>query len=307
MSLTPSTIVLSLFLASSAPAAPWVPNDCEGSLQEIAHVLGQEEKEVRARWNELRRLVTQAKTGDAYYAPRPYPRTRNEILADFRYAYFERLHDGGPKGLDKQERSIYEGLKAGSARLTIDRVENWDTSRCSPSRAAPYFHLIRIFDSGGGEMARAALHVTGLLGQYAQVTEVGTRAFTAIEETPERASRMLGQPLSPREIQYAAMDGLPVGCDALLPCTVFEAEGSVWVIAAGALLYEIPASARRLTVSEVRRQAAEERTLKPLGTVTVDRALVTQGFGWAEATLVGVDEELAELQGIETGSDEVDE
>jgi len=286
-----------LLIVTAAPAPAQRPVGCEERMSEIAQILKKSEAQIRARWASHRRFVLTAEPGEAYYAPRPYPRNRQEILEDFRYAYFERLFDQGPDQLDPRERSIYQGLNKGALSLEIERVENWTTSRCSPARPVGYYHLIRIFQPDGEELARATILPTGLLGQYAQVNDIATHAFVTTDEAATRVRQMLGRTVNPKDTRYAALDGLPLRCDEILPCTVFQAEGRTWILDRGALLYQILDAPRRVSVSELR---AQDRTAgpRPLGPSSVEAPLVTQGFSWVEATLVAKDEERARSQGM---------
>lgn len=286
-------IALSAFLA---PAHASGPVACGDRVQEIARILdGPTVADVQRQWAEHERIVRQAEPGTAYYAPYPFPKNDQEVVADFRYAYFEKLFDGDPTSLDPGERPIFLGLQTGTVKTTVTRVENWGLSRCGPGRSVPFFHLVRLFDSRGDELARGSILPTGLMGRYTQITEVGARALPDLSELPARVERMLGRPLAVSQARYAAIDGLPLHCGPLVPCAVFEASGSTWILDRAALLYEVRPDAPRRSVAS---QREHDRTTGPpkLGATLKDRAMVTRGFEWVEAMLVARDEEMARLQ-----------
>lgn len=287
-----------LFLSVSAVGFAHPAVDCEERADEIARLTSVEGAEaVRERWSQHVRFVREARPGTAYYAPRPFPTSPEAIEENFRYAYFEKLFDGGPESLEPSERPIYEGLLDGTVDLRIERVENWQLTRCSARREVPYFHLIRLFDPNDRELARASIHPTGLLGRYAQVTSIGSRALPDLDRVAERVHAMSGRALKPKQAQYASIDGLPLHCGPLVPCVVFEADGSQWVLDRSALLFEIRPQARRVSVTGYRAES-RDAGLRPLGPRIEEATMITRGFEWVEARLVARDEEMAKMQGV---------
>ena len=287
-----------LFLSVSAVGFAHPAVDCEERADEIAALSGATDGDaVRDGWSRHDRLVRDARPGTAYYAPRPFPTSPEAIEENFRYAYFEKLFDGGPESLEPSERLIYEGLLGGTVELRIERVENWQLTRCSARRESPYLHLIRLFGPDGQELARASIHPTGLVGRYAQVTSIGSRALPDLDRVAERVRAMSGRALKPRHARYASIDGLPLHCGPLVPCVVFEAEGSQWVLDRSAFLFEIQPQARRVSVSQ-RRAEGRDAGLRPLGPRLEEATMITRGFEWVEARLVARDEAMAKMQGV---------
>ena len=300
MNHVPRTTVpaLLMLLWSFAPADASGPIECEDRVQEIVQILGgPDAQEVRQRWERHDLLVRQAEPGTALYAPHPFPKSPEEVVADFRYAYFEVLFDKGPAALEPTEQQIYEGLRSGTVKPTVVQVENWGLSRCSPERKVPFYHLVRLVDAEGRELARASILPTGLMGRYTQISEVGARALPGLDELPARVEGLLGNPLKVDRARYAAIDGLPLHCGPLVPCTVFESTGSTWILDRSALLYEVRSDAPRQSISS-HRDAQRNEGFAPLGASVQEKTLITRGFEWVEADLVARDDEMAQLQGL---------
>jgi len=285
-------------LFSGPPAGASGPVECDDRIQEIVQLLDAPSPQaVRRQWNQHDRFVREAEPGTAYYAPHPFPRGLEEIASDFRYAYFEKLFDKDPSRLKPKERFIYRGLQSGTVKLTAVRVENWSLSRCGSFRRVPFYHLVRLFDEEGHELARASILPTGLMGRYTQISEVGARALPDLQALPTRVEGLLGKPLKVARPHYAAIDGLPLHCGPLIPCAVFETNGSTWILDRSALLFEVrPEAPRRSVVSH--REQQKVAGLRTLGPVLEDRTFVTRGFEWVQADLVARDDEMARMQGL---------
>ena len=287
-----------LLAIAPLPAVAWVPIDCGARMAEIATLLGNKTADqVRDGWASHLRLVREAKPGDTNYAPYPEPKTSKEVIEDFRYVYLQKLFDKGPAKNDTKEQTIYQGLQNGTLDLRVERVENWSISRCDPAHETPFFHLVRIFDKAGTELARATVLPSGLMGEYAQITPAATRGLVAPAHLGGTINRMLGRPLPPHRAQLAAVDGLPLHCGRLTPCTVFESGGSTWILDRAALLFEIKPDAHRVSVTQTRAKGwrAMQAAIDPEAEQLV---LVSEGFGWAEARLAAKDDEVARLEGM---------
>ena len=284
--------------AGSLPVAAWVPVDCGARMPEVASfVSGKNAQEIQNQWATHLRMVHEAKPGDTNYAPHPEPKTPDEVIEDFLYVYFQKLFDEGPAELDPGERAIYKGLQGDDLDLRVERVENWSVSRCDPDHEMPFFHLVRLFDAEGEELARATVLPSGLLGEYAQVTSVASRGLVPPSDVAGEVFQMLGRKLPAHRAQYATIDGLPLHCGRLTPCTVFEAEGSTWILDRAALLFEVSPHARHVSVTQVHAKGwrGMQATLEPGARRP---ALVSEGFGWVEARQVAEDPEMARVQGM---------
>lgn len=289
--------IVTLVLCAHAASAI-EPVDCSDRIWEIRELLdGRTGEEVREEWAKHAQLIREAKPGTSYYAPHAFPKSDEEVVQDFRYVYFEKLFDQGAAALEPSERAIYEGLEAGTIQVSVVRVENWGISRCSDRGRTAFFHLVRLHDPEGQEVARGTILPTGLLGQYGQITEVGARALPELRDLPERVAKFVVEPLKVERARYAAIDGLPLPCGPLLPCAVFEANGSTWILDRSALLFRLGSEASRLSVKDYRTQQAA-RGLRPLGSTIGERAWITTGFEWRQAELVARDEEMAKIQGV---------
>ena len=298
LSLSRALSAVFLLVLAHAPVTAQTLTTCDDRIDEVSKLAGLPDSQaLRAQWAKHRLLVRRAEPGTALYAPHPFPKSDKEIEEDFRYAYFEKLFDGGRDTLGKGELSIYDGLRAGTVEIRIARVENWRLSRCSPNRNVPFFHLIRLFDASGRELARGSILPTGLLGRYVQVSAIGAAAVPHLDVISERVEKMLGRPLKVKQARYATIDGLPLHCGPLVPCVVFEAGKSSYVLDRSALLYEISTDARRVSVTDRRAEIAAAG-LQPLGRVIEERTLVTRGFEWLEARLIARDDESAAAQGL---------
>jgi len=240
---------------------------------------------VEAKWQAYLEAVREARPGSPVYAPHPFPKKADEIIADFRHAYFDRLFEGTPfEKLPPREQFVYKALKENRLRIEIVRVENWTPSRCGRT-PVPYIHLLRLFDPATGkEVARSTQEFTGIMGVYHNLSGPASD-LPALDEIETVVRKRFGRTLSPQEVQYVSVGGLPY-CSDHKPCVAFKAAGKLYLVDGGALLYEIAPTAPRTSVTALRSQRAEAGPAR-LGVTEYDVPMVTLGFEWAKARLVG--------------------
>lgn len=280
-----------LLLLASTPALSgqdWVPVDCSSRMNEIQQLwrLSEIEGEVQAEWKKRLDRISAAEAGSVQFIPKPFPKSRDQILENFRYFYFDKLFDQAPGSLPESEKAIYRGLQEQTVEIRTARVVNWGLSRCDGAVPAPYFHLLRLYDrKTGRELSRFVLKHTGMMAVYGHVTPL------AESEMPDLSS--LGTLLRDRfgftgrieRPQYVTADGLPFPCSSKLPCISFQSGGQTYLLGRGAHLYEIGQSAARKSVLR-RRQELAEAGLQALGRQEVEKPFVTIGFEWVQARRV---------------------
>jgi hypothetical protein len=273
--------------AAGLPAhAAWVPVDCKARMEEVRLLHKQQgNPDIESSWQNYQAAVRKSQPGSPLYAPFPFSKSDAEIIQNFKYAYFERLFNGTPwERLPSREQPIFKALKENRVRIEVVRVENWSLSRCGSSRPIPFFNLLRLFDpTTGKELARSTQHFTGLMGSYSNVSD-RTPGMPGLTQVGAVIRARFGQALPVEEAQYVTVSGLPY-CANESPCIAFKAKSKLYLMDGEDLLYEIDAAAPRLSVSAFRQQ--QGRRLRSLGDVDLENPLVTVGFEWARARLVG--------------------
>jgi hypothetical protein len=279
--------LFTLFICISTHAA-WVPVDCKDrplEVQSLHRTIAVADLEkVRQSY---RAAVLKARPGSSLYAPHPYPRTREEIIENFRYAYFDRLFAGKSlETLPERERPIYGDLKEGRLRVDILRIENWDLSRCTGESPSPFYYLLRFFDpKTGREVARSKQFETGHMGIYRHAFLDNERSLPALAEVPAVLRSRFSRVIPVEQVQYVMAAGLP-HCWDDSPCIAFKSQGKLYLLDGGELLYEVDPGAPRTSVMARREQQIREG-LQPLGVTEMDAPLVSLGFEWARARRVG--------------------
>lgn len=276
-------------LLAGAPAqAAWTPVDCAdraGEVQSLHNSIfkGRDVAEMRRKY---RAEVMAAKPRTPLYAPHPYPKTRQEVVQDFKYAYFNRLFEGlSVEQLPPRERPIYSALQQDRLRFDLLRVENWEMSRCLGESPVPFYHLLRLIDSTTGrEVARSKLYDTGHLAIYKHVSEEAQSALPSLADLSGMLRSRLGVNMPVEAPQYVMSSGLP-HCWDDLPCIAFRSKGKLYVLDAGKLLYEIDPAIPRISVS-AKRQQQMALPLVRLGNHEIDAPTISLGFEYAKARLI---------------------
>lgn len=277
--------LLALFTDTISEAA-WVPTDCndkQGELDRFHRDFGR--NNIGKSWSDYREAVRKATPESPLYAPHPYPRNDQDVIDNFRYAYFNRLF--GRTSLEKlpsSEAPVYKALNANALRAEVLKVENWDLSRCTSDHPHPYYNLVRLFDPAtGAEIARSEQFDTGLMASYRHVSSK-EEPLPALGALSTLLHTRFGRALSIEQPQYVMLAGLP-SCGENHPCVAFKSQGEVYLLADGKLLYQLDLTAPRVSIQN-RMQQQARAGLQTLGTAELDRPMITLGFEWGTAKRV---------------------
>lgn len=237
-------IVLATF-AGSLLAQASVPVDCS--------------PDVVRSWQPFTQELRAAKPGNRIYAPKPFPVSESEVVADFVYGYTQVMWKGTPlRKLPTLERPLYKGIQDGSLSYQVTRVENWSNNRCLRDQPRRFNYLLTIASkTDGREIARMALEESGLVAVWliSPSDEAGRAQAKAyhpphLREAVEQVSERFGvQAAQPR---YVSTSG-EIRCSPLVPCIAFQAGEMTYILDAGVLFAFGPGS-RRLTPAQMSRR-----------------------------------------------------
>jgi hypothetical protein len=281
--------ILSLTIALSFPvvaaANPWTLVDCAQKSAEVAQMRAERGlASPSVAWPRYVQTVKRAKPGEARYVPHPYPNTDDQVIADFRFAYFERLFESIAEA-PEEEQPIYRGLEAGTLTLEVVRVENWSTTRCILDRAVPFFHVVTVLGEEGRPLSRAALHSSGILSSYSRLSSTYPTGLLRLEVVSDILSHRYGLDLPVQAPQYVALGGMPNDCGPLSPCIAFRSAQSSYILGrSGEALYELPTNGLRRSV-QARREEFAGRGLV-LGQKEYRNPWLSVGFEWVQAELI---------------------
>jgi hypothetical protein len=145
------SVLLFVAMALHSRAEPWkVGVDCS--------------VEDQSKYDRFEQSVRTAAPGSTVYVPKPYPTTDRQVIADFLYQY-KNLHweKADPRKLPQGEVRVLDGILESTVTFDVQRVENWNSTRCGREQRSDFFHLLRIFDAASGaEISRVAIHPSGL-------------------------------------------------------------------------------------------------------------------------------------------------
>lgn len=274
-----------ILLGISAPAAgaPWVPVDCTDRDAEVAELRAVSKRPAREKaWHSYVQRVRRAEPGESLYVPHPFPKSREEIFEDFEHTVLHRLFSSS-RDLSDREASFRSSLMAGEISYELHRVENWSPGRCTDNRPILAYHLLRLRDRQGSEIARAALHLSGVFSQFAFV-EPRVHAVPELSGIGETIEEHHGLDLRIDRPQYVKISGLPQECSPVMPCVAFRSGGDVYLLDHGMRLFRVPRGAAVLSVMELKER--DRGILRPVNLERENRPWVTVGFEWREAQLV---------------------
>src|SRR3954453_14860750 len=121
-----------LLVLAVSPAAAWSLVACP--------------PEVVATWALPDQSLREAKPGSPLYLPKLFPKSREEVLANYVYE-FQRLLKESPVGsLPEGAAEVLEGLRKKTLRYDVLRIANWSPTRCGKERRLDAYHLIRVLD-----------------------------------------------------------------------------------------------------------------------------------------------------------------
>jgi hypothetical protein len=280
------SLIFALFLLTFGQTAhaAWVPVDYADRIEEVRRLRKEFGIADLAAARQMHAAeIRSSRPGSPLYVPHSFPKSHAEIVANFNHADFERCFEGTP--WEKLLAWVSLALREQRKRVEIVRVENWKSSRCTSEGPNPYFYFLRLFDRGGREVARGTQHVSGLMGIYQKLPRPVPYP-PPLGDLDTFLRSKFGRALHAEQAQYVSVDGLPY-CRDLMPCIAFKSMGMLYLIDGGQLLYEIAPKAPRESVIVFRREEPRAALLRPLCATEFDAPMVSLGFEWARARLIG--------------------
>lgn len=262
----------------------WTAVDCAAKKAEVDR-LHQEfyGTSSEAQWDAYRQGVATATKGGPLYAPAPFPKSREEVLRNVKYAYFEVLFDDAGE-LPDEELAIYKGMLNDTFSFRIIRVENWGISRCTSSRPIPYYDLVRVYDERGEEVARFAMHHTGILDIYSHTTPAAREQSPDVHRVLKSVTEALAVELAVQDVKWVTTDGLPQHCASTVPCAALRSGDTTYIWDLGQAIYAIDQSSPRQSVTERKRQVIRAGSLVALGAdPAAETVWLSTGFEWVKA------------------------
>lgn len=233
---------LALLFLSVVPAFAWNLVECPS--------------EVVATWTVPDQLLRDAKPGSPLYLPKPFPKSRDEVLADYVYELQRLLKDTPASALPNGAAEVLEGLRKKNLHYDVLRIVNWSPTRCGKERRLDAYHLIRVIDARSGlEITRSVLEENGRLGVISSAMEdergdslkrQATRLRPPDEEMRSVASRFKIRGEAP---QYVTTFGT-LRCPNVTPCLAFRSAGHVYLASYDGNLFEIDQNGRRFEMGK---------------------------------------------------------
>ncbi len=207
------TFSLSAALSWGAVAAPWNLAPCN--------------PEDPTKSDPFAQPVHRASPSAAVHVPKPFPTAASDVIEDLRYLYqslhLERI---APEQRPKGEPVLVKGMADGTARYTVQRVENWGVDRCGWE---DYIYLVTVLDgASGSEMARVVITPSGLWGERWIIA--GALVPPPPLLLPEAALRGVAASyhLEGESPEYVATVG-PIHCGFTKPCLAFRHDGDAYI------------------------------------------------------------------------------
>jgi hypothetical protein len=252
------TLAFALLLLAAVPVSAWNLVECP--------------PEVVETWAMPDQALRAAKPGSPLYLPKPFPKGREEVLADYVYEFQRLLKDMRATSLPKGAAGVLEGLRQGTLRYDVLRIVNWSPTRCVKERRLDAYHLIRVIDGRSGlEITRSVLDESGRLGVISSTMEdergdslqrQARRLRPPDEEMRSVASRFKIQGEAP---QYVTTFGT-LRCPNVTPCLAFRGAGRVYLASYDGNLFEIDQKSRRLEMGkDIGSSEKNEPILKLIG------------------------------------------
>jgi hypothetical protein len=200
--------------------------------------------------------LREAKPGSSLYLPKPFPKSKEEVLADYAYEFQRLLKDMRAASLPKGAAAVLDGIRQGTLRYDVLRIVNWSPTRCVKARRLDAYHLIRVIDGRSGkEITRSVLDESGHLGVISSTMEdergdslqrQAARLRPPEEEMRSAASRFRMRGEAP---QYVTTFGT-LRCPNVTPCLAFRSGGHVYLAAYDGNLFQVDRKGRRLEMGK---------------------------------------------------------
>jgi len=252
------TFAFALLFLAAVPLSGWNLVECP--------------PEVVGTWAVPDQALRAAKPDSALYLPKPFPKGRDEVLADYVYEFQRLLKDTPAASLPNGAAKVLEGLRKGTLRYDVLRIVNWSPTRCLKERRLDAYHLIRVIDGRSGmEITRSVLDESGRLGVISSTMEdergdslqrQAKRLRPPDEEMRSTASRFKIRGEAP---QYVTTFGT-LRCPNITPCLAFRGGGRVYLVSYEGELFEIDQKGRRLEMGkDIGSSEMNEPILKSIG------------------------------------------
>ena len=265
------TVIATAFLGA-AQAGAWPIAEC-GSEQATA-------------WAAYESSVRAAKPGSPLYLPKPFPKTRAEILKDYLYQYHSIWSDTPSDQLPPDELPVFQSIQQNSVRFEIVPVENWTTMRCNRQQKDASYNLIRIFDSeSGAELARTALSASGFILVTVNATEEQRSEPLAKQQgrlmkLDAALAKAKGEfKVTGTGAQYVSTFGT-LRCRPFAPCIAFRNGADSYIFSSEGELFRLGANGRRLALGkDMKSPEAATAVLQSLGATERLMSLGGQALG----------------------------
>ncbi|HEV7507760.1 MAG TPA: hypothetical protein VGS07_22945 [Thermoanaerobaculia bacterium] len=246
-----------VFLAA-VPVRPWNLVECP--------------PEVVETWALPDQFLRDAKPGSPLYLPKPFPRGKDEVLANYVYELQRLLKDTPAESLPSGAAGVLEGLRKKTLRYDVLRIVNWSPTRCGKERRLDAYHLIRVIDARSGlEITRSVLEENGRLGVISSTMDDergdSLKRQAARLRPPEEEMRSVAARFKIRgeAPQYVTTFGT-LRCPNVTPCLAFRGGGHVYVLSYDGTLFEVDQNGRRLEMGkDVGSPEKNEPILKAIG------------------------------------------
>ncbi len=212
--------------------------------------------EVVATWALPDQFLRDAKPGSPLYLPKPFPKSREAVLADYVYEFQRLLKDTPAESLPKGAAGVLEGLRTKTLRYDVLRIANWSPTRCGKERRLDAYHLIRVLEGRSGrEITRSVLEENGRLGVVSSTMDdergdsrelQARRLLPPEEEMRGVVARFKIRGDSP---QYVTTFGT-LRCPNVTPCLAFRGGGHVYLASYDGELFEVEPNGRRLEMGK---------------------------------------------------------
>ena len=244
---------------------------------------------LEAGWAAYERSVRTAKPGTSLYLPKPFPKTRDEVVEDYLYQYRSIWSDTPAGQLPLDERSVFQAIQQNTARFVVLSVENWTTMRCNRQQRDASYHLIRIFGASGTELARTTLAESGFIVVTSNSTEE-ERSRPVAEQTSRimKLDEALATVKAKFKVlgsggQYVATFGT-LRCRPFSPCVAFKDGADSYILTPGGELFRLRGNGRRLSLTkELKTPEGKSVVLQSLGPTERLVSLGGATFGIAQA------------------------